>query len=67
MDRCVNFHNLDTANDGKRLTAFVVFDMTDCLPGQHLPVIDKIREVIDAPTNRMSSSSIRMDRVTDTI
>lgn len=53
-DRCrvINFHNLDTANEGKRLTAFSVFDMTDSLPGTCRNPLEPLRSLMNGPVNR---------------
>lgn len=59
----INFHNLDTANEAKRLTAFTVFDMTDSLLGTYPTALESLRTLVDQPTNReLHADSLRCDR-----
>jgi len=52
MGRVINFHNLSTSNEGKRLVSFCAMDITESLPGPHLTVIEQLRNLLDAPVNR---------------
>ena len=54
MVRVINFHNLDTSNEGKRLVLFGVVDITKSLPGTHMTVTEQLRNLLDAPVNRKS-------------
>lgn len=58
MNRVINFHNLSTSNEGKRLVSFTAIDITKSLPGPHLTVVEQLRNLLDAPTNRKPAASL---------
>lgn len=53
--RVINFHDLDYSNEGKRITAFAVYDMSESLPGPRVPAIEILREILADEANRQLS------------
>jgi len=64
MHRVINFHNLSTSNEGKRVVSFGAIDITKSLPGTHLTPIEQLRNLLDAPVNRKPQSPGRDAKIT---
>lgn len=56
--RVINFHDLDYSNEGKRITAFAVYDMSESLPGPRVPAIEVLRQILAEEANRELSFSL---------